>query len=200
MSELEEKARAKYKIEIHFGPNRTVQGPNLCLILLYRSGTFFHGGGDDLAYWCLDCRVLGKINPKEAWKFFLHEKNKSKEDRVNGCTNIITAESMKNGVGFCPTCGKAIDSKFLTGQLPFYGTTRELSSFVSTLFRSLENSADIYCKFSRDDIRYTVIEKKLGSEDARRLRGLFIYPLPNLLKETAAGASLEDRFWAFFTA
>ena len=45
---------AKYKIELHFGRDRSISAlkPSLGLITMWESGRRLHGGGDDKMYWC----------------------------------------------------------------------------------------------------------------------------------------------------
>jgi hypothetical protein len=172
---LKTEIRAKYKIEVMFGPNRTSNGPNAVCIQAFESGKRFHGGGDDLMYWCKD------VNSD------------------SGCWSPITGDRIAGGVAFCFNCGR-LNAERLTCQRFMNVTTQTLADHVAKIWRQLESSADIYCKYNKDDFRYIAIEKKRGSEEARRLRGLFIYPLKNILKDTAAGASVEGRFASFFKA
>jgi hypothetical protein len=47
------------------------------------------------------------------------------------------------------------------------------------------------------------VAKGMGGEalnEARAARGLHIYPLKNIIKDTSAGAQLYDRFLAFIKA
>ena len=175
---LDDKSFAKYKIEIMFGPKRTVTGPNTYVMQVFESGKRLHGGGDELAYWCRDVR----------------------EGHDTGCWGIIIGDYIRNGIALCTHCDAAIRADFLTGQRFGKVMTKTLAEHVAKIWRQLDCSADIYCKFDRDDIRIKIMEEKVGAADAHRLRGLFIYPLPNILKDTAAGASVEARFEAFFKA
>lgn len=175
---LDDKSFAKYKIEIMFGPKRTVTGPNTYVMQVFESGKRFHGGGDELAYWCKDVR----------------------DGHDEGCWGVIIGDWIRNGMAMCPNCDSVINADFLTGQRFGKVMTKSLAEHTAKIWRQLGCSADIYCKFDRDDIRIKIMEEKVGAEEAHRLRGLFIYPLPNILKDTAAGASVEARFEAFFKA
>lgn len=167
--------KAKFKIELMFGPKRTVTGPNVVVIQCWESGKRFHGGGDDLMYFCRDV------------------------ESEEGCWAPITGDRIASGVAFCFNCGQ-VSARRLTGQRFMKVPTKILAEHVANIWRQLDQKADIYCKYDRDDIRYKVIEEKKGAAEAHRLRGLFIYPLKNILKDTAAGASVESRFEAFFKA
>lgn len=189
--------RAGYKIEITFGPSRSSLKEYPALISLWESGKHFHGGGDSNIYWCFDCRVL---HPKTATKLVTAVLDKKESREKYGCAHPIVGASMGGGVALCPNCQRGINSDHLTGQLPFYGATFELAAFVARYFEVLRHNADIYCKYHPTDIRYTAQEKVKGVEEARRLRGLFIYPLARILRDTSAGASLDSRFRSFFNA
>lgn len=188
--------RAGYKIEITFGPDRSTFKEYPALISLWESGKHFHGGGDSLMYLCFDCE---NIDPRSSWKHLMVILDK-KEESVKGCGGSVPAASMSGGFGFCPSCQKVVNAERLTNPLPFVGTTQELAGLVARIFRSLKTNADIYCKYHPTDFRYQAMETAKGLETARRLRGMFIYPLARILKDTAAGAALETRLCAFFNA
>lgn len=193
--------RAGYKIQVNFGPNRSSLKEFAALITLWGSGKFLHGGGDDGMYFCFSCEELEKAGaPKSAWKQLIHILKTKGEGSSVGCGSPIPSGGIGAGLAFCPSCRRQIVQERLTGQFPFWGTTHELAEVTAYVFDSLKSNADIYCKYAREDIRYLVMEKKLGSEEARRLRGLFIYPLAHIIKDTSAGASLVSRFTAFFNA
>ena len=168
---------AKFKIEVFFGPARTLQGPNVVKISFWESGRRLHGGGDDLMFMCRD-KMNGDL----------------------GCQAIFSSECAKHGVAICPKCQKALNQERCARGLVGKKTTKELSEKLAKLWRQLECNADIYCKYDRTDIRYISIEKTMGSAAARKLKGLSIYPLKHVLSETANGASLEARIFAFLTA
>ena len=167
--------RAVFKIEIMFGDKRTVNGPNVSVVQAYESGRRLHGGGDELVYWCKDV------------------------ESDDGCWGPIIGDNISRGLAFCPTCG-TVNAEKLTGQRFMKVTTQRLAEHVAAIWRQLGMNADIYCKYDPKDIRVEIMEKKVGAARAHELRGLFIYPLANILKDTAAGSSLESRFEAFFKA
>jgi hypothetical protein len=195
---LESDIRAGFKIEITFGPDRSALKEYYALISLWESGKFFHGGGDANMYWCLDCRVL---QPGTATKLITAILDgKEPKDRF-GCAHPIPNSSMGGGLALCPRCQKPINSDNLTGQVPFFGTTQDLAKFCARYFQVFaDKGGDIYCKYHPTDIRYKAMEQAKGLEIARRLRGMFIYPYKNILKDTLVGASLENRFLAFFNS
>lgn len=192
--------RAGYKIEIHFGPGRTTRKDYKALVLLMESGKFFHGGGDGQIYVCMDHRVFEKDNttPPSALPIL---KQMAKEGLTEwGCGSPIVSHNIAAGMARCTGCMRVIDARYITGQIPFYGSTQELAQMIEILFNKLKSNADIYCKFDRQDLRYQMCEKKYGYDEARRLRGLFIYPLAHIIRDTANGASLRHRISVFLNA
>jgi hypothetical protein len=167
---------AKYKIEVFFGPKRTIHGPNPVKVSFWESGRRLHGGGDDLMYICRDS-----------------------EDEA-GCNTIFASDCVKGPIAVCPSCQQMIYAERLTRALKGYKTSKDLATELSKFFRQLGSNADIYCKYDRTDIRYVSVEKAMGSAKARELRGKSIYPLKNIINDTANGASLEGRILAFLTA
>lgn len=170
--------RAGYKIEITFGPKRTPQGPNNVCIQMWESGKRFDGGGDDRMFWCRDVA----------------------QDSNLGCGKPIPSDAIYAGIAICPSCQMAIRADKLTGEQFHRITTQNLALKVEQIFHDLQDNADIYCKYDQTDIRYQAVLKEKGFEKARYLRGLFIYPLKNILKDTVAGATLASRFRAFLSA
>lgn len=170
---------ALYKIEIFFGPNRTHQGPNVVSVKFWESGRRLHGGGDDLMYMC---------------------RNNEEGKEAEGCQAIFSSDCVKAGVAMCPKCGNAINAEKLTRGLVANFTTRRLAKELAALWRKLNCNADIYCKYDRTDIRYRMVEREKGPRRAKELKGLSIYPLKNILADTAGGADVEGRIFAFLTA
>lgn len=168
--------RGKYKIEVMFDKNRTSLGPNLLGIQLWESGKKFNGDGDEMMYWCMDLKTN------------------------QGCKSPIPADSIKGPFAMCPSCKQGIMIEHATNMRVLRVSTRVLADELASLFRKVGQNADIYVKYNRDDPHYIAMEKSSGAAVAKKLRGMHIYPLKNILKETMNGASLEDRFFAFLTA
>lgn len=173
-----EEVRAAYKIEITFGPKRTPQGPNNVCIQMWESGKRFDGGGDDRMFWCRDVEQNSQL----------------------GCGKPIPSSAIHAGVAICPNCQRAIRADRLTGEQFHRITTQNLAYKVEQLFHDLKDNADVYCKYHQSDIRYQAVLREKGFEKARWLKGLFIYPLKNILKDTSSGATLAARFKAFLSA
>ncbi len=173
---LDGEIRAKYKIEVTFGEGRTSNGPNLVGIQVWESGKRLNGGGDDLAFWC--------------------RSTESEE----GCWGLITSNNVRGGIAYCGNCQRAVNADLLTNMKIGRVITKNLSADLEKLFRYLDSNADLYLKFHKTDIRYIAMERAKGHEAARRLKGMHIYPLKNILKDISNGASLLGRFQAFLTS
>ncbi len=178
LSKVNGEIRAKFKIEVTFTMGRTTQGPNKLGIQLWESGKHFHGGGDELMYWCQDNR----------------------EGENSGCWAPISGSNIVGEVAYCPNCKRTVASELLTNMKIGNVSTRKLAEECSKLFRQLGSNADLYLKYHKTDIHYIAMEKSKGKKTADRLKGMHIYPLKNLLKDTAFGADLTKRFYAFLTS
>lgn len=179
---------ALYKIEVFFGPNRTLSGPNSCTIKFWESGRRLHGGGDDLMFMC-----------------------RNRQNLSEGCGKLFSSDFVRNSIAICPACHKAINGEMCVRSLAFRDEraaggedyrieTRKLADLLAKYWRRLDGNADVYLKFDKSDIRYRMIEREMGPVKAKELRGLSIYPLRNILSDTAGGTDLGDRMFAFLTA
>ena len=177
---------AAFKIEVTFGPGRTALGPNSCVVQFWESGRRLHGGGDDLMYMCKD-RATTKL----------------------GCGALFSSDFVTGPFATCPKCKAVISADACVRRLVFRHDKREdyrietkkLAWLLARYWREkLSCNADVYLKFDKTDIRYQAAEKKLGPRKGHELKGLSIYPLKNILADTANGGSLEDRIFAFLTA
>lgn len=173
---LKDPLKAKYKIEVTFGPKRTIPGPNLLGIQVWESGKHMNGGGDDLAFWC--------------------QSTKTNE----GCWGIITSDNIRGGAAVCPSCQRMVNADLLVNMKIGKITTQALAATLERHFRALGSSADIYLKYDRQDIRTLAMERQKGRDVARRLKGMHIYPLKNILRDTQHGADLTKRIHAFLTS
>lgn len=182
-----EKISARYKIEIQFGKARSTWKPFHGAMSLYLSGSKLNGGGDEKLYLCPRNDCSGIILPIE--RFVEETKGGKAIARVP-----------------CPACQTMWAENDLVGELLFNLTPKDWALAVLKMFARLEHNADIYLKYHRDDIRYQAsleLARHSGGEllsKARKSRGLHIYPLKNIIKDTGAGAQLYERFLAFINA
>lgn len=171
--------RAKWKIEITYGPRRTVQGPNAVGIQVWESGRHFNGGGDALAFFCKDNR----------------------EGHDDGCWGVIPQDNVDaRGVAYCPHCERAVNAELLTNMKKGMVTSQNLALELADLFRKLESNADLLIKYHMTDPRYIAMERAKGPDVARRLKGMHMYRLAAIIRDTAAGADIVKRFHAFITS
>ena len=176
--ELDGSVVAKYKIEITFVARRNLHSLNHVGISIWESGKKFHGGGDELMYWCKDNR----------------------DGHDDGCWSPIPGDCIRGEVAICPKCHRAVNSELLTNMRIGNVSMTSLSQELVKIFRSLGSNCDIYLKFHKTDIRYIAMEKAKGPDVARRLKGMAIYPLKNIIKDTQNGSDLAKKFKAFVTA
>jgi hypothetical protein len=191
--------KAGYKLQFNFGPNRSGQKEFNAALTFWASGKFFHGGGDDQLYLCLNRLKLQEIKPGDSHKFYLDVIQKKIEGQ--GCGQLIPSNNIEGGVAYCANCKRMIVGENIVNIFYFRGMVTELSILAAEIFRRvLDSNADIYCKYDPSDIRYITMQRDKGSEEAHRLRGMLIYPLGRIIKDTSSGATLEGRFRALFTA
>ena len=175
---LNGEVRAKYKIEVTFVKNRSLTKLNAVGILIWESGKRFHGGGDEMMFWCKDNR----------------------KGHDEGCWSPIPGDNIKAGIAYCPSCKRTVNAELLTNMRIGNVYMDSLAKEITRLFHQLQDNADIFLKFHRTDVRYLAMEQEKGPDVAKRLKGMAIYPLKNILKDTAAGADLTKRFKAFITS
>lgn len=174
--------KAKYKIELFFGRARSMHQPVPGAISFWESGTKFHGGGDSKVYFC-----PGKLLKK------------------NECQAIIPFAFNAYGFLVCPACKETWKGNQVIGEVLGRHTMRQWSELIFQYFGRLQYNCDIYLKHSPDDIRSVAQaeqERQRGGEllTKARKRALHVYPLNNIIRDTAAGADLLGRFYAFLTA
>lgn len=185
--------KAKYKIEVHFGAKRTTGGPNVSGVSIFESGKQLNGNGDELLYICAEKDNGYDLNT-------LHPRDTTIVKGSGGCGEVIPGGRIMNGVAKCPKCDNLIKSEALTSTIFMNLTTRRLAEYLARWFNKLEQSADIYLKFHPSDIRSKLMEGAYGLDVARNLRGLTIYPLKNILIDTANGSTVASRFEALLTS
>lgn len=173
--------RAKFKIEVTFIHGRNVRGENTCGIQVWESGKRFHGGGDQLMFVCTDTT---EEDPRKR----------------QGCGGFIYADDITHGMAFCRNCKRQVNSTKLGVVYTMKKPTKVIAEKCADFFRMLGSNADLYLKFHKTDVRYIAMERVKGPEVASRLKGMHIYPLKNILKDTAYGSDLVDRFYAFLTS
>lgn len=175
--------KAKYKIEILFTRSRSVHKPTPGAISFWESGSKLHGGGDAKLYIC-PSKSLGR----------------------GECEAFIPDTANSSSFLWCPKCGGRWEGKEVIGERLAVLPLKKWGEVVLYYFTRLENHADIYVKYARDDIRTkTMLEqaRQRGGEvleKVRNNRAKSIYPLKNIVWDTSNGADLLGRFQAFLLA
>ena len=177
--------RAKYKIEVEFigpdekgYPGRTHKGPNRVGVTIWESGKKFHGGGDELMFWCMS----------------------SIPGVVAGCGQPFSGDFIRGGMVMCPHCKMMLNAEAITDKRSGSFSNQNLAKELVKMFHQLSSNADIYLKYHKTDVHYIAMERAKGPDVAARLKGMAIYPLKNILKDTASGADLGKRFNAFLSS
>jgi hypothetical protein len=182
---------AKYRIEVLFGRNRTPGGPNVAILTFWKKGSRLRGGGDEKIYLCdrVNAAALKNVD------FVVGVP----EEQV-GCGKPIPPEGMTGAMAFCPHCKLQWPPPLLTGELFYKVTTSRLAEVVAKYWRDFEGDADLYMKYHTTDIRYQAMVMEHGAQAAYEHRGLLVYPLSKILRDTAAGAELSGRFQSCLSA
>ena len=199
-----DKIRAKYKIEMHLGPDRSTSAlkPSAGLICIWESGKKFHGGGDDKMYWCGydDCQkpfstdlfaLYHAVCPKCQREMFCDP------DSKQGHVDHLLAEGQPL---------KDIDRlPCAVGEKLFRLSPSKQADLVLKTFRALDSDADVYLKYHPKDIRIDKVNPSSAESItklvlARLRKKPLIYPLANIIKDTSAGADIHGRFLAMLVA
>jgi len=202
-AKAEQEALAKYKIELHFDRKRSSSGMalNAGCLLIWESGKFFHGGGDNKMYWCgyKDC---GK--PMSSDNFaYMHvvcptchkEQFLDPDSKVKHIEYLQKQNQPMNDIDRLP---------FVVGERLFRLSNDHIADLLVKTFRELESNCDIYLKFHPLDIRYDPAAAAVNLSDQlskiRLKRQPLIYPLKRIIMDTNAGADLKGRFLAMLRA
>jgi hypothetical protein len=179
----DQEGKGKYKIELFFTSARSLTKPTPGVISFWESGSRLHGGGDAKIYIC-----PGKMR------------------KIKDCEAFIPDSGNASAVLFCPKCGTSWKGDDVIGEHIARLSMKQWAALLVHYFTRMELNADIYVKHSKDDIRTVAMletAKSKGGEalnKVRNKRAVVIYPLKNIIKDTAAGSDLYSRFTALLTA
>lgn len=179
---LADQQKAKYKLELFFGDERSLVKPVPGILSFWESGAKLHGGGDAKIYLC-----PGKLL------------------RRNTCEAAIPFEFNAYGHLVCPTCQTTWKGEEVIGEVLGRHSMRQWSELLFKYFVKLNHNCDVYLKHAPTDIRSMAAreqEKQRGGEllMKARKRALHIYPLRNIIKDTSAGADVLSRLYSFLTS
>ena len=186
---LNEKRKARYKLEVFFDGERSIHKPFGGLVTWWESGSKFHGGGDTKMYVCDNNGNFPKLTGK-------------------GCGALMPESSSGMTFLVCPKCGALWRNEEVVGEIFYRLTAQNWAAVLVGWFRRLDLDADIRIKYARDDIRDVAmqeVERDRGGELLHRVRSeerrsVSVYPLMNIVKDTSAGADLYKRVLAFLLA
>lgn len=185
-------ARAKYKMQIWFRSNRSTKKPLEFSLSFWESGKRLHGGGDEALFLCR--------RNTDAPRISLADQMMVRNGRI-GCDSLISGEiAEETGVVVCPNCYTRHKLTEIGDAIFYRLTVDQAAEKLAWWFRKIGGNADLYAKYCPTDPRVAMMSRHYDARTAQEKKGLTIYPLANLLKDTLAGASLEGRIKAFITA
>jgi hypothetical protein len=187
--------RAKYKIQIWFRSDRSLHRPMTFSMSFWESGKRLHGGGDELLFICRRHADAPKISPFEM------ANAAKKKGSDTGCGGLISGDSISpEGIVVCPHCFLQHRTEQIGDSIFYRVQVGQAAKILADWWRKVGSNADIYAKYSPEDPRTVMMSRTYSPRKARERKGLTIYPLANILKDTLNGASLESRMRAFITA
>ena len=175
--------KAQFKLEVFFKGGPSKHAPVRGVVSFWTNGGYLHGGGDAVVYLCPQRDLQGEP-----------------------CGAPIDSQFITPKQAVCTRCrriSKAID---LVGQLVIETSTQRWARLLVKFFHLLECNADIAISIERGSLhKASEIERSTpaGGEAYARVyaqRECITYPLAHIIKDTAGGAGLEERFRAFLEA
>ncbi len=177
-----ESLRARYKLEVTFGDDRSLHKPFFGIVAVWTNGGFANGGGDEAVYFC-------PLPVEDGQRRF--------------CGEPIHLAFIGRDVALCPGCKRPVKPADLAGQVGYRLTAQGWVEVLVRAFSRLKCDADLRIGHFPGDLRR---ENELAdlknapahNIDKRRLqRQWAIYPLRNVIKDTSSGRSLQDCFRSF---
>jgi hypothetical protein len=166
--------KAKFKIELNFGKDRSDRGHFPGSLIVLRSGSALGGGGDESMFFCPD----------------------------NNCPGFIPQNLVSSmlRIAVCPKCERQWHQGLLSDMMLFRLTHQFWATVVARCFIRLGSDADVYLKTHPIDLRIQTMKEQLkdmggvqmGAARSKRIR--LMYSLPRILKDLSNGADLETRF------
>jgi hypothetical protein len=183
--------KADYKIQIWFKSERSMHKPVAFSLSFWESGKRLHGGGDEMMFICRRHAEAPKATP-----FEVAAAHKATE---RGCDLLIPG-GLAQGIIVCPHCGLRHKPNEIGDSIFYRVSVDQAANILETWWSRLECNADLYAKYAPTDPRTALMYQNYNHRVAREKKGLTIYPLENILKDTIAGSSIHSRFKAFITA
>jgi hypothetical protein len=189
---------ARWKIQVWIKSERSIFKPLSFTLTFWESGKRLHGGGDETAFVCR--RKPSAPKPKMPFAAARPKGVFKAEPTNDGCDTIIPGGDAVRGLIVCPNCGLQWDTEHIADAIFYQVPVERAADVIAEWFRKLQFSADIYVKYRDQDIRVKMMAASYGLRKARELKGLTIYPLDSILRDTTGGATLESRFKALLLA
>lgn len=193
----EQQMKGKYKIQIWFKSDRSLNKPITFSLSAWQSGMRLHGGGDEMMFICKRHADARNLVPAEL-KF--RDPDSKVLPTLRGCGLFIPGENSANGRVICPHCGANHDAEHVGDSVLYKLPADKAAAILVEWFHKLEDSADLYAKFSPTDPRTIMMAKNFDLKTAREKKGLTIYPYKNIMQDISNGSTLENRFKAFILA
>lgn len=194
-ADAERALKADYKIQIWFRSNRTLFGDNDFTLQAWESGKRLHGGGDELMR---ICRRLPNA-PKPTRADIAGMANQEIAGR-GGCGNFIPGELIVHGRVACPHCQMQHDSEFIATSVFYRTSMTRAADILVEWWNRLGGRASLYAKYHPMDPRSAAMQTEHGYRKAQELKGLTVYTLEGIIRDTSTGRSLASAFRAFLTA
>ena len=185
---------ADYKIQIWFKSDRSMKKPIAFSLTAWQSGKRLHGGGDEMMFMCRRTEGSPDVTRKDIQ--FSHKKEKISK---RGCGAFIPGEN-NAGLVICPSCGAQHRAEHIADAVFYRLPVEKAAHVLEKWFHKLGGRADIYAKYTPTDPRTLLMSKSTNFTTAREKKGLTIYPLQNIITDTANGSTLHNRFKAFILA
>lgn len=175
--------RALFKLEVFFkgGPRKNV--PLRGVVSFFTNGGYLHGGGDAVVYLC------PQVN-----------------DDGEPCAAPIDTQFITPKQAVCTKCRRVSKAIDLVGQLVIETSVQRWAKLFVKFFHLLECNADISISLERESLHKateTELGRHAGGDAYAKVvakRECITYPLAHIIKDTAGGAGLEERFRAFLEA
>jgi len=193
-SATEMSKKGRYKIQLWFRSTRSMLKPVEFTLSAWESGKRMHGGGDEMMFVCKRHVDAPKVAPFEV--AMAHRASAS--DR--GCGNFIPGGLTSQGRVVCPHCMVAHRTDQIGDSVYYSSTLDQAADVLADWWRRLDGDADVYLKYHPEDPRVKMMAKGFSARKARMKKGLTIYPLANIIKDTSAGSSVRNRFLALLKA
>ena len=188
--------RAAYKIQIWIKSGRSHTKPLLFSLSIWASGKRLHGGGDESLF---ICRRRPEAKRPTA-PFGTAASMAASAPSPDGCDWPIPVSSVGGGRAVCPNCDTVWDTEQIADSIMYNTTVTKAADILAYWFRRVGEDADINVKYRDDDIRVVTMAKTHGLDKARRLKGLTVYKLDRIVRDTIGGSTLETRFKALLLA